>query len=262
MIKKLFVLNLLLFISYSGFAVNKCFPTKSDQKLVYDQVGVLSEAEYAEINNYLIDISNNTSNQIVIVIVDDLCGMDNSMFATELGQEWGVGRDGKDNGIVILVKPTKTNGPRTTFIAVGYGLEGVIPDATAKMIVENEMNPNFKKGNIASGLKAGLNIIVPLVKQEFNYVAYDAQTAKGKKGFPYLIIVVILFVIIFKIFSARSYARDNGISLWSAFMLGSLMNSRGGSGRGGGFGDFSSGSGGFGGFGGGGFGGGGSGGDW
>ncbi len=262
MIKKLLVLNVLLFLVFQGFSANPCFPVKSDQKLVYDQVGALNEAEYSEINNYLIEVSNNTSNQIVIVLVDDLCGMDKAMYATDLGHEWGVGRDGKDNGVVILVKPTGEKGTRGVFIAVGYGLEGIIPDATAKMIVENEMLPNFKQGKIAEGLKAGLNVIVPLAKQEFDYVAYDAKAAKKQKGFPYLIVVVIIFVIIFKIFSARSYARDNGMSLWSAFMLGSLFNSRGGSGRSGGFGDFTSGGGGFGGFGGGGFGGGGSGGDW
>lgn len=261
MIKKTLVLSLLFALIFNVKA-NDCFPKKSDQKLVYDQINALSASEYSEINNYLIDVSNNTSNQIVIVLVDDLCGMDKAMYATDLGHEWGVGRDGKDNGIVILVKPTGEKGTRGAFIAVGYGLEGIIPDATAKMIVENEMIPNFKQGKIAAGLVAGLNVIVPLAKQEFDYVAYDNSAKKQKKGFPYAILLVILFVIIFKVMGARSYARDNGISLWSAFMLGSLMNSRGGSGRSGGFGDFTSGGGGFGGFGGGGFGGGGAGGDW
>ena len=80
----------------------------------------------------------------MVVVVNDLCGMDKAMYATDLGQAWGVGRKGKDNGIVILIKPTGGKGQRRTFISVGYGLEGVIPDATAKLVVENEMIPNFK----------------------------------------------------------------------------------------------------------------------
>jgi uncharacterized protein len=271
MIKHYLIGILFALIGFNAFSANECFPVKSDLKMLYDEVGVLTGSENQEINQYLIQVSNQTSNQIVIVIVDDLCGMDKAMFATDLGQEWGVGRnekngkDGKnakDNGIVILVKPTKTNGPRTTFIAVGYGLEGVIPDATAKMIVEKEMNPLFKQGKIGEGIVAGLNVIVPLVKQEFNYVAYNEQAAQKKPRIPYGIILLVLIVIIWKAVGARNYAQQNNMSFWSALMLGNLLSNGGGSGRRGGFGDFTSGGGGFGGFGGGGFGGGGSGGDW
>jgi len=242
---------------------NDCFPSKNDTKLVYDEVAVLTNSEYKELNDYLIKVSNQTSNQIVIAIVGDLCGMDKAMYAAELGHKWGVGRKGKDNGVVILVKPTGGKGQRRTFIAVGYGLEGVIPDATAKLIVENEMIPNFKSGNIYNGLKAALNVIVPLAVGEFNYVAYEKKSKKRKGKFPYMVVLIIGLVIISKVMGARNYAQQNGISLWSAFFMGSLLGgSYGGSGRRGGWDDFSSGGGGFGGFGGGGFGGGGAGGDW
>jgi len=170
------------------------------------------------------------------------------MYATELGRQWGIGRDGKDNGLVMLVKPIKTNGPRTTFIAVGYGLEGPMPDATAKLIVENEMNPRFKKGEFFGGLKAGINVLVPLAVGEFNYEAYTAQTNSSSRKIPWMWLVIIGVVIFSKIGGARNYAKQNGISLWSAFMMENLL--RGSfwwSGRRGGFDDFSSGGGGFGG---------------
>lgn len=264
---KILTLLVLVFSFNSLVGAEDCFPTALDGiDLVYDETNSISLSEKNNLNNFLIDISNNTSNQIVVAIVGDLCGMDRATYATELGHEWGVGRDGKDNGIVILVKPTKTNGPRTTFIAVGYGLEGTVPDATAKLIVENEMNPRFKNGNIYEGLMAGLNVLVPLIKKEFDYVAYEQKqqsSQKNSKGIPYIFVVIIIFVILSKIFGARNYANQNGISIWSALWLGSMMGSSyGGSGRSGGYSDFSSGGGGFGGFGGGGFGGGGAGGDW
>lgn len=263
MIKQISLLLVFVFTLVSSSFSKDCFPVKSDKKLVYDEVSVLTNSEYKELNDYLIKVSNQTSNQIVIVIVGDLCGMDNAMYATDLGHKWEVGRKGKDNGIVILVKPTKTNGPRTTFIAVGYGLEGAIPDATAKLIVENEMNPRFKEGSIYEGLKAALNVLVPLAVGEFNYVAYEKKAKKSSKRFPSMLFLIIGVVILSKVMGARNYAQQNGISLWSAFFMGSLLGgSFGGSGRRGGWDDFSSGSGGFGGFGGGGFGGGGAGGDW
>jgi len=264
MINKIGALLIVAFSIFNTALAEDCFPDKMDGvNLVYDETNSLSAPEQKQLNDFLINVSNQTSNQIVVAIVGDICGMDGAMYATELGQKWGVGRKGEDNGIVILVKPTKTNGPRTTFIAVGYGLEGVIPDATAKLIVENEMNPRFKSGQIYEGLVAGLQVIVPLVKQEFNYVAYQQQKGKKSRGVPYIFIIVIGVVILSKIFGARSYANQNGISIWSALFMGSMIGSSfGGSGRSGGYNNFSSGGGGFGGFGGGGFGGGGAGGDW
>lgn len=242
----------------SGFA-NDCYPVKSDRKLVYDEIDRLSQGEFQALNSYLIEVSNSTSNQIVVLLVDDFCGESAANFAINLGHEWGVGREKQENGIVIVIDPTKPKGKRKTHIAVGYGLEGVIPDATAKLIVENEMNPRFKQGSIAGGIKAGLDVLVPLAKKEFDYQAYEQQSGKKAPRIPYALLLVVLIFIIIKFSRARSYADQNGISLWSAFMLGSMM---GGSGRGGGWDNFSSGDGGFGGFGGGGFGGGGAGGDW
>lgn len=260
MVKKLRFFLLFIF-AVNGLIANSCFPVKSNSKMLYDEANLLSSNDAQEINSYLINVSNQTSNQIVVVIVNDLCGDEPAMFATELGQEWGVGRDGKDNGLVILLKYTGVPGENKAFIAVGYGLEGVIPDATAKLVVENEMIPFFKNDKYADGLKSALNVLVPLAKQEFDYVAYHNKAGKKKKPFPYIFIVVIIAVILLKFNNARTYSQTNGISLWSAFMLGGLMG--GGSSRGrGGWNDFSSGGGGFGGFGGGGFGGGGSGGSW
>ncbi|MFT6716845.1 MAG: hypothetical protein ACJA0Q_001493 [Saprospiraceae bacterium] len=263
MIKKIALLFVFTFSLVSSSVGKDCFPEKSDSKLVYDEVALLTNSEYKELNDYLIKVSNQTSNQIVVVIVGDLCGMDKAMYATDLGHEWGVGRKGKDNGIVILVKPTGGKGQRKTFIAVGYGLEGVIPDATAKLIVENEMIPRFKQGDFYEGLKASLNVLVPLAVGEFNYVAYEKKSKKRSGGFPPMIFIIIGIVILSKVMGARNYAQQNGISLWSAFFMGSMLGgSFGGSGRRGGWDDFSSGGGGFGGFGGGGFGGGGAGGSW
>lgn len=252
------------------FAQNDCFPEKdkSNQILVYDESDIFSASEERALNQRLVQISNNTSNQIVVVVVNDLCGMDKAMYATDLGQAWGVGRKGQDNGIVILIKPTGGKGQRKTFIATGYGLEGVIPDATAKLVVENEMIPNFKQGQFYRGVDAALDVLVPLAKQEFNYQAYNQKVRKVQKrrkggSFSYLLILFGIFFLLSRVFSARSYAQRNGTSLWTAFMLGSILGGGlGGSSRSGGWDDFNSGGGGFGGFGGGGFGGGGAGGDW
>ena len=77
--------------------------------------------------------------------MDDLNGMDDASFAVGILNNWGVGQKGKNNGIVILVKPTGNSGERKLFISVGYGLEGAITDLQTKHIRENEIVPYFKQ---------------------------------------------------------------------------------------------------------------------
>lgn len=215
----------------------------------------LSAQEEAMLETKLSKFANETSNQIVIVVVDDLAGDEPWSFATELGQKWGVGQGKFDNGIVILIKPTGGEGQRNLFIAVGYGLEGAIPDLTTKQIRENEMYPYFKQGQFYTALDKATDVLMALAKGEYNSDAYGQKNKK--KGLPMGIIIPIVLFIIFLIFrSNRRGGGGNGFTMGSAgFILGSMLNNRGG-----GFGGGSSG--GFGGFGGGGFGGGGSGGNW
>ena len=178
------LIYLCFFSGLFSVAQKDCFPVKdkSNKILVYDESNIFAAPEERALNQRLVQISNNTSNQIVVVVVNDLCGMDKAMYATDLGQAWGVGRKGKDNGIVILIKPTGGKGQRRTFISVGYGLEGVIPDATAKLVVENEMIPNFKNGQFYKGVDAALDVLVPLAKQEFNYQAYNDKVRKRNES--------------------------------------------------------------------------------
>jgi len=244
---------LFLFTAFSALAQN-CIPEKPTQRPYYvtDKVGVLSAQEISQLEQRLQLFDDSTSNQIVVVIVADMCGADKAQFATEIGEKWGVGKADKDNGVVVLIKPTKNNGPRTTFIAVGRGLEGAITDAQAYDIVNNLMNPQFKAGDIYGGINDGLDVLIPLAKGE-----YHEKNVHQKVDYTSIIAIVLGLILVLgiRLFSARSYARTNGISIWNAFFLGSLMGNsgRGSWGRGG-----SS----FGGFGGGSFGGGGAGGDW
>lgn len=258
--------SIFLLLSTSGYTQD-CFPAKDNSRLVYDEVGVLSSNEQAQLNNKLVAFAKSSSNQIVVAIVPDLCGMDKGQFATELGHAWGVGQQDTDNGIVILVKPTGGQGERHTYIAVGYGLEGVIPDITAFKIVENELIPNFSKGNFYSGLDQATNVIIDLASGEYNSTVYSENIAAEKKkgAVTGAIVIIAFFLFMFLIFSfkVREYSKVNNLGFWAAFWLlsntgRSHRGSYGGfTGRGGGFGG-----GGFGGFGGGGFGGGGAGGSW
>ena len=188
-----------------------------------------------------------------MVTLNDLEGYDIADYATQLGRKWGVGHKDKNNGVVIVVKIKTQLSKGQAFIAPGYGLEGALPDATCKHIVEREMIPKFKENDYCGGINAALDVIIPIVKGEYSYKDYDDDTAG--------IVVIVVFFIVFVIVVIWASKHSGGGTTYSSrgtttsgpvFWGGSL----GGSSWGGGS------SGGFGGFGGGSFGGGGAGGSW
>ena len=128
----------------ASFASDDCIPAKPSPARFVNNLSkefpdFLSADEEQILENKLVQFNKETSNQIVIVIVDDLCGYDANQFSTMLGEKWGVGQGKFDNGVVVMIKPTGGAGKRDAYIAIGYGLEGAIPDITANHIVYNEI---------------------------------------------------------------------------------------------------------------------------
>lgn len=258
------VLPLLIAIAPGSFAQEDCLPKKPDNEdhLVHQFTEFLPSNEAARLDRKLVDFARETGNQIAVVVVDTLCDAPYAA-AHAILESWGIGQKGKDNGVVILVKPTGPPGSREIFITTGYGLEGVIPDATAKQIVENEIIPRFREGNYFNGLDRATDMLMALAKGEFNAKSYG----KGKFPWHLLLLVIAIFALIAigGARNARRYARTNSIDFWTAWFLMNQMNKK----HRGGWGGFSAGrgwggggGGGFGGFGGGFGGGGGAGGRW
>jgi len=229
-------------------------------RLVNDFANVLTESERQFIEDTLVRFDRATSTQIVVVTVPDLQGNDPGDFAFQLGEKWGVGQKGTNNGIVILVKPKQGNSKGQVFIATGYGLEGVLPDAIVNStVIDYEMIPYFKENNYYKGLSSGIKVIMEITRGEYTAQYYQQQRAQNKGGgaIPAIIIFIVVFIIMMRGRRNRFYSPGKSLPFWLA--MGMLS---GGRGSGGSFGNFSSGSGGFGGFGGGSFGGGGAGGSW
>jgi uncharacterized protein len=275
MLRIVFFISILLSLSStpSQAQIEKCFPEKQ-MRLVYDNTGTLSAGEVAQLEQKLVAFNDSTSNQIVIVVVADLCGYDKADYAVELGDRWGVGQANEDNGVVMLVKPKTATERGEIFIAIGRGLEGAIPDGETFLIVENEIIPRFKQNDYFGGIIAGLDVIMPLAQGEFSISDYKNQYKK-KKNTSFFLIFFAVFAFIGLVFfikyrQAKNYAALNNVSFWTAWMLLNQMQRTHHGSRGyyGGYGGFGGGSrgggggGGFGGFGGGSFGGGGAGGSW
>ena len=258
----LLTIFLSLFI-FSAFAQN--IPDRPNPpRLVNDLANVLSDQEEQQLEANLDEYNNQTSTQICIVTLPSLEGNEISDLSFRIGEKWGVGQKGKNNGIVVVFKPKVGNEKGAVFIAVGYGLEGVIPDAIAnREVVDNEMIPHFKNNDIYGGLAAGISVLESLASGEFTADAYQKKAnKKGSEsggGFFIVIMIIIILLSIFKGGRGGHYNSRGSLPFWLAM---GMMSSNRGSGSWGGFSGGGGGGGGFGGFGGGSFGGGGAGGSW
>jgi len=269
-IRKVFIILVLLTgtINLSSQGI----PEKpSPPRLVNDFVGLLNSREIGDLESKLVNFSDSTSNQIAIVIVNDLSGYDREEFAQRLGEKWGVGQKGFDNGLVVLVRTSSGSSGGEVFIKPGYGLEGAIPDIICRQIVDDEIIPAFKKGDYFAGLDQATNTLMSLARGEFTAGQYGKKGGKQvEKAAPFGVLIIILIVFLILVKGGNSNHKNIGrkgggnLPFW---LLLAMMNSGRGSHKGswGGFsggGGFGGGGGGFGGFGGGSFGGGGAGGSW
>ncbi len=233
-------------------------------RLVNDYAGVLQSSEIQSLENKLVAFNDSTSNQIAVVIVNDLQGYDKSEFAYKVAKDWGVGQSDFNNGILILVKTKTDESLGQIFIATGYGLEGAIPDITCGEIIDREILPRFRRDDYYGGLDAGTNVLMSLASGEYSYDNYGKGGSSG--SIPAIAIIIFIIVMILLASAGNSnnkQIKSSGTGSLPLWLLMSMMG--GGKSHGGSFGGFSGGGGsggGFGGFGGGGFGGGGAGGSW
>ncbi|MBV5334914.1 MAG: TPM domain-containing protein [Sulfuricurvum sp.] len=267
--------QILLIIFLSVFTVSvfaQDIPERPNPpRLVNDMANVLSDQEEQQLESDLVQFSDQTTTQICIVTLPTLNGMEISDLSFKIGEKWGVGEKGKNNGIVVVYKPKSGNEKGQIFVAVGYGLEGVIPDAVAnRNVVDYAMIPYFKQNDTYGGLAAGTKVLMSLASGEFTAADYQKATGgkKSKKdgggGFILIILIIIVIVSLFKGGRGGGYSSRGSLPFWLAMGLLGSGNRGGGSfgGFSGGSGGFGGGGGGFGGFGGGSFGGGGAGGSW
>jgi uncharacterized protein len=255
--KILLFLGLLFSICVSAQIENVIPSVPSPARLVNDftKPGLLTPEQKQALEWKLSRYDDSTSNQFTVVIVESLEGYDANEYATALGRKWGVGGQKEfSNGVVILISTGGKEGNRDAYIAVGYGLEGAIPDVTAKSILENDLIPHFRSGNYYRGLDEATDALIKAAAGEYKAPANYRSKSKGVNIKTILLILFILFILFARRGGGGTYVSRGGYGGW--------WGGLGGGGWSGGGGSSSGGGGGFGGFGGGSFGGGGAGGKW
>ncbi len=265
---KYLALPIILLISFVSFSqgIDKVVPPKPNPpRLVNDFANVLTPVQEQALEAKLVAYDDSTSVQIAVITIQSTGDYEISEVALETLRRWGVGgQAGKDNGVVLLAAV----GDRKVWISTGYGLEGAVPDITAKNIIETDILPHFREqseGNYYRGFDEATTSIIRAVAGEYQAPAgYRKSSGRGGIGISRIVIAFIVLLFVLNMFgggggrgggfmSRRGYRGFGG----PVFLPGGFGGGGFGGGGGGGFGG-----GGFGGFGGGSGGGGGAGGSW
>jgi uncharacterized protein len=238
------------------------FPALSGR--VVDDAHILPAAEVQALDGKLETLEQQTGRQLVVVTLPSLQGYEIEDFGYQLGRAWGIGEAKANTGVLLIVAPNE----RKVRIEVGYGLEPILTDALSSTILQTQVLPRFRAGDMPGGVEAGADAIITQLQLPPDQARAKAAQAAVKpkahrgSGFPvFLILVVLAFVFFGR--GGRGRGGGGGVLPW--LLLGA-MSSRGGRydgwGGGGGGGGWSGGGGGGFSGGGGSFGGGGSSGGW
>jgi uncharacterized protein len=147
----------LALVALAAPAAAQTFPALTGR--VVDDAGMLSEGTRAVLTRELAELEAKTTHQLVVVTVKSLQGRSIEDYGVRLGRAWQIGQKGRNNGVLLIVAPNE----RKVRIEVGYGLEGELTDAVAKLIIEERILPNFRQGNMVGGIVGGTEEIIQVL---------------------------------------------------------------------------------------------------
>lgn len=172
---------------------------------VNDFAGIMNPDGRAATEALLTELEQKTGAQVAVVTLKSLNGGQIADFSTRLFERWGIGRKGKDNGILLLGATGEGRGNRLR-IEVGYGLEGVIPDAAAGRILDTYVLPEWNQGQYGTALAAGAAELARRIADDKGVTLSSnpeplryTHTEKQNDGGGILQIIVFIVMIIFVI---------------------------------------------------------------
>ncbi|ALD21962.1 TPM domain-containing protein [Hymenobacter sp. DG25A] len=261
--RSIYLLWLLLLLMVPQLSAQTLPERPTPPRLVNDLAGLMRPEEVEALERKLVAYDDSTSTQMAIVTVPNLEGAEVADYAQQLFEKWGIGRKGKNNGLLILVSKEE----HKINIHTGYGLEGAIPDALAKRIITNVLVPNFRADQYYKGLDAATDRLFALAAGEYQAEPRptgDYNDGGGSGWLFWVVLALLIFLFISRMGGGKGGGgrrnRGFGGGMIPPLIFGS--GGFGGGGFGGGGGGFGGGGGGFGGFGGGSSGGGGASGSW
>jgi uncharacterized protein len=207
----------------------------SPKGFVNDYANVLSGDAKLKLESFLAQFEQKTTAEITVVTVNTTSPLTIEQYAVELFGKWGIGKKGKDNGILLLV----ASADRKVRIEVGYGLEGAVTDLQSKVIIQDFIVPNFRKGDYDQGVTSAAVVLAKIVADEYDVkLDFEKQGMRvpvhtRRKGSPLgSLFTLLFFILIFGFRFGTLFFLMSGGGYWSGGSRGSFGGGFGGFGGG------------------------------
>jgi uncharacterized protein len=158
-------------LSLCALAADDRVPLPSLAARVTDLTGTLTRDQQAQLESQLAGLERDKGAQIAVLLLPTTQPESIEQYGIRLAEAWKIGRKGADDGVIVIV----AKNDRAVRIEVGYGLEGAIPDAVAKRIIEERITPRFREGDFFGGLQASTSALGKIISGE----ALPARTEGG-----------------------------------------------------------------------------------
>jgi uncharacterized protein len=220
------------------------FPPLSGR--VVDDAHVLQPQTVSDLTTKLAALEAKTGRQVVVVTLSSLQGYDIEDYGYQLGRAWGIGQKGQNNGVLFIIAPND----HKVRIEVGYGLEPILTDTLCSVILQTQVLPKLRAGDVDGAAEAGTDAIISQLSAD-PATAQDNAAKAAEQNKPHGVPIggIITLIVLFIVFSGlfRSHFGGGGWFL-PMMILGSSGRREGWGGwDGGGGGGFSGGGGSFGG---------------
>jgi uncharacterized protein len=186
-------------------AADPVFPALTGR--IVDEADLLTPQDEAELTATLQALEGTSSDQLVVVTLKSLQGFPIEDFGVRLGRHWGIGQEGKDNGVLLIVAPDE----RKVRIEVGKRLEPLLTDAMSRIIIENSILPGFRRGDFADGIRAGVRDIKDVLLGDADAVKERARGMHQAPETDWLALAIIalwIAIVAYSIYQQNQQARQ------------------------------------------------------
>jgi len=178
----------LLAVAFAGGVLaDPVFPPLTGR--VVDDAGLLTPEDRTALDTELASLEATSTDQLAVVTLKSLQGYPIEQYGYLLGRAWAIGQKGKNNGILLIVVPSE----HKVRIEVGRGLESIMTDAMSNIIINQAIVPEFRKGDVASGIKAGVRDIKDVLLGDAEEVKQRALGARRSDTPDTMQIILLIF---------------------------------------------------------------------
>ena len=191
----------LALLAWATAAAGQAWETGSDglapipplRARITDLTGTLSAGESQALEQKLASWEQTTGNQMAVLVVPSTKPEPIETYSIRVAEAWKIGRKGNDNGVIFLI----AKDDKKLRFEVGYGLEGVLTDVTARRIIAETVAPFFRQNQFAAGITAGVDRVIAVVgKGEPLPPQAPAKARRGTGGFDFQSILIVMLVVV------------------------------------------------------------------